>query len=121
MTTPSRLERIAAAWRPIYDFFDRFYMAGRGQSDVCDFSFGNPHEMPLPGLVDALERWAVPQDKDWFAYKQSESSAREVVAASLREWRNLDFEPEDIAITLGGFGALAVAIFTLIEPGDEVI
>ena len=34
---------------------------------------------------------------------------------------NLDFEPEDIAITLGGFGALAVAIFTLIEPGDEVI
>jgi len=121
MTTPSRMERIAAAQRPIQDFFNRLYTADRGQSDLCDFTFGNPQEMPLPGLVDALERWAVPQDKDWFAYKLSEPSAREVVAASLREWRNLDFEPEDIAITNGGFGALAAAIFTLIEPGDEVI
>jgi aspartate aminotransferase len=121
MTTPSRLERIAAASGPIYDFINRFYTGWRGQSGVCDFSFGNPHEMPLPGLVDALQRWAVPQDKDWFAYKQSEPSAREVVAASLREWRNLDFEPDDIAMTTGGFGALAAAIFTLIEPGDEVI
>ena len=121
MTTPSRLERIAAASGPLFDFTDRYYTASRGQPDICDFAFGNPHEMPLPGLVDALERWSVPQDKDWFAYKHSEPSAREVVAASLREWRNLDFEPEDIAITLGGFGALAVAIFTLIEPGDEVI
>ena len=121
MTTPSRLERIAAASGALYDFIDHYYTASRGQPDVCDFAFGNPHEMPLPGLVDALKRWVVPQDKDWFAYKQSEPSAREVVAASLREWRNLDFEPEDIAITTGGFGALAAAIFTLIEPGDEVI
>ncbi len=89
--------------------------------DVCDFAFGNPHEMPLPGLVDALERWVVPQDKDWFAYKHSEPSAREVVAASLRDWRTLDIEPEDIAMTIGGFCALAVAFFTLIAPGDEVI
>lgn len=111
MTTPSRLERIVAAKRPIFDFFDRFYTAGRRPA-VCDFTFGNPHEMPLPGLVDALDRWAMPQDQDWFAYKLSEPSAREVVAASLREWRNLDFEPEDIAITNGGFGALAAAIFS---------
>ena len=121
MTTPSRLERIAAASGPLHDFVNRYYTASRGRPDVCDFAFGNPHEMPLPGLVDALKRWAVPQDQDWFAYKHSEPSAREVVAASLREWRNLDFEPEDIAITIGGFGALAVAILTLIEPGDEVI
>jgi aspartate aminotransferase len=121
MTTPSRLERISAASGPLHDFTDRYFTAVDGQQDVCDFTFGNPHEMPLPGLVDALSRWAVPHDKDWFAYKFSEPSAREVVAASLREWRNLDFEPEDIAITLGGFGALAAAIFALIEPGDEVI
>ncbi len=76
MTTPSRLERIAAASGPLYDFTNRYYTASRGQPDVCDFAFGNPHEMPLPGLVDALERWAVPQDKDWFAYKLSEPSAR---------------------------------------------
>ena len=27
---------------------------------VADFTFGNPQEMPLPGLVDALQRNAVP-------------------------------------------------------------
>lgn len=121
MTTPSRLERIAAAKRPVVNLFHRFYTAGRGQAGVCDFTFGNPHEMPLPELVDALQRWAAPQDKDWFAYKTSEPSAREIVASSLREWRGLDFAPEDIALTNGGFGALASAMFTLIEPGDEVV
>lgn len=70
---------------------------------------------------DALQRWAAPQNKDWFAYEHSGPSARQVVAASLREWRNRDFEPEDSKLTIGGFGALAIAIFTLIEPGDEVI
>ncbi len=121
MATPARVERIAAATRPIHDFYERFYLAGRGQPDACDFTFGNPHDMPLPGLVDALQRWAVPQDKDWFAYKLSEADACEVVAASLRTWRKLAFDPEDIAMTSGGFGALATAIFSLIDPGDEVV
>lgn len=121
MPPPARLERIAAAKRPIIELFQRFYTAGRTQADVCDFTFGNPHDMPLPELVDALQRRAVPQDKDWFAYKTSEPSARRVVAESLRTWRGLDFVPDDIALTNGGFGALAAAMFALLEPGDEVI
>ena len=51
---------------------------------IADFTFGNPQELPLPGLVDALQRHAVPQDKDWFAYKMSEEEPRTVVAESLR-------------------------------------
>ena len=38
----------------------------------CDFVFGNPNDMPLQGFVDALQKWAVPQNKDWFAYKLNE-------------------------------------------------
>ena len=62
-------------------------MAGSATSstpDVADFTFGNPQEMPLPGLVDALQRAAVPQAKDWFAYKFSEDEPRRIVAESLR-------------------------------------
>ncbi len=93
----------------------------RRQPGVCDFVLGNPQEMPLPGFVDAIRRHAEPQDKDWFAYKWSEPTAREVVAKALREWRGLPFEPEDIALTPGAFGALETAFRAFLDPGDEVV
>lgn len=89
--------------------------------EVANFSVGNPQEMPLPGFVDALRRAAEPRNKDWFAYKFSEPESREVVAAALREELGIPFDPEDIAMTTGAFGALATAIQLLIDPGDEVI
>ena len=89
--------------------------------DVADFTFGNPQEMPLPGLVDALQRAAVPHAKDWYAYKFSEEEPRRIVAASLKRRTGIDYEPADIALTTGAFGALGVTIRALTGPGDEVI
>jgi aspartate aminotransferase len=71
--------------------------------------------------VSAIRRHAEPHDKDWFAYKRSEPEARETVAQSLREWRGLPFEAEDIALTPGAFGALETAFRTFLDPGDEVV
>jgi aspartate aminotransferase len=88
---------------------------------IADFTFGNPQELPLPGLVEALRSNAVPKDKDWFAYKMSEEEPRAVVAASLRERTGIDHRPEDIALTAGAFGALGVTIRALADEGDEVI
>ena len=88
---------------------------------VADFTFGNPQEMPLPGLVDALQRHAIPQDKDWFAYKFSEAEPRGIVAESLRRRTGIAFEPKDVAMTAGAFGALGVTIRALCDEGDEVI
>ena len=62
---------------------------------IADFTFGNPQELPLPGLVDALQRNAAPLDKDWFAYKISEEEPRGVVAESLRRRTGIAFEAED--------------------------
>ncbi len=39
--------------------------------------------MPLPDFVNALQRWSVAQNKDWFGYKESTAEAPAVVAASL--------------------------------------
>lgn len=93
----------------------------RRQPGVSDFVLGNPQEMPLPGFVDAIRRHAQPQDKDWFAYKWSEPETRQVVAKALREWRGLPFEPADIALTTGAFGALETAFRAFLDPGDEVV
>lgn len=116
----ARVAAIVRALTPLRSYL-QLWDALRREQGICDFVFGNPQEMPLPGFVDAIRRHAEPKDKDWFAYKRSESAARGVVAKSLREWRGLPFEPEDIALTPGAFGALEVAFRTLLDPGDEVV
>jgi aspartate aminotransferase len=54
-------ERLA----PVYRFFTQStYTRRAGDPTICDFVAGNPHEMPLPDFVNALQRWGVPQNKD---------------------------------------------------------
>ncbi len=93
----------------------------RHQPGVIDMSLGDPHEMPPAGFVEALKTWAEPHSVDWFAYKVSEPKTRAAVARSLTRWRGMPFEPEDIAMTSGAFGAIAAALLATLDPGDEVI
>jgi aspartate/methionine/tyrosine aminotransferase len=92
-----------------------------GDPGALDFTFGNPHEMALPGLVGAIREQVEPRSVDWFAYKTSERAAREAVATGLRAELGLDFEPDDIAMTQGAFGALSLAFAMLADAGDEVV
>lgn len=88
---------------------------------ACDFAVGNPHEMPLAGFVAALQKAVVPQSQEWFAYKDNEIESRKTVAAGLLQWRGVRYDPNDIFMTNGAFGAIVVALDTLVDPGDEVI
>ena len=119
--TMSRLDAMRESIGP----FLRFYMSAAAarltDPAVANFAVGNPQELPLPGYVDALARALRPQDKDWFAYKLSEPRSRTTVAGTLAERTGLDWDPEDVHMTNGGFAALAVAFRTILEPGDEVI
>jgi aspartate aminotransferase len=91
------------------------------QPDACDFRFGNPQEMPLPQIQQAITKWAAPKNKDWFAYKFNDPQAVKVAVESLRERVGIEFEPADIAMTTGAFGALASTLRAILDPGDEVI
>ncbi len=118
----TRISALQHAMRHILSFIQEsglFEM--NGDPAINNFAFGNPQEMPLPGFVDAMREAAVPQDKDWFAYKMSESETQEAVAAALRDEVGIAFEPADIAMTPGAFGALAAAVQVCVDPGDEVI
>jgi aspartate aminotransferase len=123
MIMPSRralgFERATA---PFFRFFTASTWSRRQhESGLSDFVFGNPHEMPLPEFVDALRRASVPQNKDWFAYKNNEEAGRDLVASSLRASRTVPFEPQDVFLTNGAFAAIAVSLAALTDPGDEVI
>ena len=92
-----RMDRMVASVAHVFDWFqggswERHHL----DPGIADFAFGNPQELPLPGLVDALQRNAVPHDKDWFAYKFSEPEARRVVVDTLRRRTGIAFEPEDV-------------------------
>ena len=100
---------------------DEMYEQRVMQPEACDFRFGNPQEMPLPEIQQALVKWAAPQNKDWFAYKFSDPAAVKAAVESLRARVGIDFEPADIAMTTGAFGALSAALRAVVDPGDEVI
>ena len=117
-----RIADAATAMAPFTSFFtESDWSRRRSEPGICDFVFGNPHEMPLPQFVQALQQSLQPQDKNWFAYKMSEPESTAVVAATLRERYGLPFAPEDILMTNGGFAAIGVALNALVNPGDEVM
>jgi aspartate aminotransferase len=117
-----RIGAADAAFGAIRDFYlTSRYGKRRGDPNICDLTFGNPHEMPLSGLVTALRERALPKHKDWFAYKTSEEEPQAFLAQRLRSELALPFEPSDIALTNGAFAAISVAFHILLNPGDEAV
>jgi len=91
------------------------------QPDIANFAVGNPQEMPMPEYVDVLRRHLEPRDKDWFAYKMSEAQPRATIARSLSARTGMKWDARDVAMTNGGFAAIAVALRALLDPDDEAI
>lgn len=118
----STIRAMMASVEPVTWFTSESTYAKRGANpDACDLTFGNPHEMPLPKIQQSLTKWAVPQNKDWFAYTFSNPKAVATVVESLRARHGIDFDPADVSMTNGAFGALASTLRAVVDPGDEVI
>src|SRR6185436_19247796 len=109
--TSHRMAALERQLRPLLNFLNDSEHARRaGDPAISDFVFGNPQEMPLDGLVEAIRRHAVPRNKDWFAYTVRHPGAAEVIASSLADRTGLAFEPDDIHLAPGTFGALAAVL-----------
>jgi aspartate aminotransferase len=106
---------------PFLSFFNGPFATLNEEPDIANFAVGNPQEMPMASYVAALTKHIEPRNKDWFAYKLSEPESQRIVADTLTKRTGMTWDPADVAMTNGGFGALAVALRTLVEPGDEVI
>lgn len=125
MTTPhfsDRVGHLLAMNEDLVRFITGSTWAKRAwQPGICDFVLGNPQERVHPGFVSALTHHSTPQSVDWFAYKDNEQASREHIARTLRAWRGLPFEEDDIFLTNGAFAAISVVLTALLNPGDEVI
>jgi aspartate aminotransferase len=117
-----RVHSADAAFAVVRDFYmSSRYAEQRTDDDICDFTFGNPHEMPLDGLVAAIRQRALPHDKDWFAYKTSEERPQAFLAEHVGRELGLAFEPADFALTAGAFAAIMVAFRLVLDAGDEAV
>ena len=119
VTPPARALRDSIA--RFLSFFEGPIYRHRDDPGVANFAFGNPNEMPLAGFVSAIHEHLDPQNPEWFAYKLSEPKSQEAVARTLTARTGLEWDPADVAMTNGGHAAIAVALQTIVEPGDEVI
>ena len=117
------MERLIELEAPLLRFFTESTFARIDHADprTCDLVAGNPQEMALPQFVEALSRWTVPRDPQWFAYKFNEPYAREAVVRGLRERRGVEVRRNDVFMTDGAFTGLNLCIRTVTDPGDEVI
>ena len=88
---------------------------------ACDFTLGNPHQMPADRYVNTLRDALTPRNDQWFAYQSNGEAARDAAAESLQRLLGVPFRTEDIYLTTGGFAAIALALKTVADPGDEVI
>jgi aspartate aminotransferase len=120
-TSVRQIHQLRDSIRGFIDFFEGPFSKLNENPDVANFAVGNPLEMPMAEYVDTLRTHLEPRRRNWFAYKVSEPKARIAVARSLTAGTGMEWDPEDVAMTNGGFAALAVAMRALVEPGDEVI
>ncbi len=119
--THDRIGTLSASL-PFYTWYaDSPHRTLTGDRPVIDLLFGNPHDMPIPEYVEALRRHAEPKDPSWYAYMLDHPEATAVVARDLAAHTGMPWRSADIAMTTGGWGAIALAIRMLTEPGDEVI
>ncbi len=118
----STIQDVMGLMAPMIQWFARIpELRARHGTEICDFAAGNPQEGTVRGYAHAVTRWVEAQEPDWFAYKTSEPKAQAVVAASLRAYLGIPFDPEDIALTNASIAALAATLRTVCEPGDEVV
>jgi aspartate aminotransferase len=122
MSVSSRIRTADAAYSAVKNFyFASRYGQRRLEPGISDLTFGNPHEMPLEGIVAAIRERTIPHDKNWFAYKTSEEAPQRFLAERHGRELGLPFEPADIALTTGAFAAIMVAFRLVLDVGDEVI
>jgi aspartate aminotransferase len=120
-TTLRKIDQLRDSIAPFLAFFNGPFAKLNANPAIANFAVGNPQDFPMPAYVEALRGQLEPRRRDWFAYKDSEPKSQVTVARSLSARTGMRWDPADVAMTNGGFAALAVAMRALVEPGDEVI
>ena len=87
---------------------------------IIHLELGEPDFHPAAPVVDTL-RAAVADGRDRYVSTRGIPPLREAIADYLKRTRRLDVRAEQVLVAPGCKMALALAMMSLIEPGDEVL
>lgn len=99
----------------------QFFNIAKQYDDVIDLTLGDPDVIPCEKIrKSACE--AIMQGKTHYSANAGIASLREVLAKHVENEYNISVNPEtEVMASVGGMGALYIAIAALIDEGDEVI
>ncbi|MFW5753690.1 MAG: pyridoxal phosphate-dependent aminotransferase [Marinilabiliaceae bacterium] len=88
--------------------------------DIINLSVGEP-DFPTPQHVKEAAKKAIDDNFTYYPPVPGIPELRDAIARKLKRDNDLEYQPSQIVVSNGGKQALANAIYSLINPGDEVI
>lgn len=86
--------------------------------DPVNLSIGQPH-FPIPAAVKQAAKDAIDRDHSGYTVTQGIAPLRAKIMADVRE--RLPGQDRELLVTSGTTGGLVLALFAVVNPGDEVI
>ena len=88
--------------------------------DVINLSFGEP-DFQTPQYIKDAAKKALDDGYTFYTPVPGIPELRQAICDKLKRDNHLDFQPSQIVVSTGAKQALANAILSLVNPGDEVI
>ncbi|MGV8050277.1 MAG: pyridoxal phosphate-dependent aminotransferase [Anaerolineaceae bacterium] len=97
-----------------------FFNKAKDYDNVISLGIGEP-DFTTPSLVIESACKALCEGKTHYTANEGDLTARKAISDYLKLF-DLSYNPSgEIIITMGGMGALSTALFTILDPGDEVL
>lgn len=96
------------------------FEAARKNKNLLDFSLGQP-DFDVPPVVKRAAVKAIKDGCNKYTENQGILELRQAVAKKLKTKNKIKAKPEEILITAGVTGGLALSFISLLNPGDEII
>lgn len=88
--------------------------------DVINLSFGEP-DFQTPQYIKDAAKQAIDDGFTFYTPVPGTLELRQAICDKLRRENDLDYQPHHIVVSTGAKQALSNALFSLVNPGDEVI
>lgn len=88
--------------------------------DIISLSLGEPDFVTPSDICDAA-RQAIDEGYTFYPPISGFSDLRKAISGKLKRENNLDYTPEQIVVSTGAKQSIANVVFSIVDPGDEVI
>ena len=98
----------------------QLFMMAKQYNDVVDFTLGDP-DIPTPEPICEAASKATAEGKTRYAPNAGLPALREVIAKQVSKESGIEYNANNVAVTIGATEAVYLSFMACINPDDEVI